>query len=96
MRTTLVTAGIVVALVLSLIALWLGGPFRLDRGRPGVVFAGKWCCASCKAGSLKCTGCKSAASSGYCGGPVGGPGTIFVDCTGNTTEDTTTGTVTCY
>jgi hypothetical protein len=96
MRTTLMTVGVVVALVLSLIALWLGtGVFRPDGPRPGVVFAGSWCCSSCTPGSLKCTGCKSASSSAVCAG-TGLTGKVFVNCTGNTTEDTGTGTVNCY
>lgn len=58
---------------------------------PGVVFAGKWCCNTCReTPPVKCTGCQ--VKTGVCGGDR----PIVLDCPGPTTSDMTTGTVTCF
>jgi hypothetical protein len=94
MRTALVTAGISVALVLSLVAVWLGGkPPRLAGGGD-VQYAGTWCCVSCMytGGVLNCTGCSASPPGGGCAGSAGG---TLVNCTGNTTQSPS-GNVICY
>jgi hypothetical protein len=101
MRTTLLTAGIGVALVLSLVAVWLAvrptGTGTDVGGGGSVVFAGSWCCASCTGGQggspLVCTTCKTVPSGGSCP-PQGGTVMTKLDCPGRTTD--TAGTVTCY
>ena len=93
MRTALVTTGIAVALVLSLVAVWLGGKPSRSAGGGDVQFAGTWCCVSCMstAGTLNCTGC-SVTTGGSCTGSAGG---TLVNCTGNTTQSPS-GNVICY
>lgn len=91
-RASLLTAGVIAALVLSLIALWGAFGSVKEPVRPHVAERGTWCCAGCTPGSLKCTKCQAV--------PVGGCSetalpTEKVDCPGNTTE-TIDGTVTCY
>ncbi len=60
----------------------------------GVVYAGKWCCASCSknatTGALECKGC----TKGHCFYNTTETGYLNVDCPGNTTESGTN--VTCY
>lgn len=67
---------------------------QTEQTGQGVVYAGKWCCASCSknatTGALECTGC----AKGRCTLPTADTGYLNVDCPGNTTESGTN--VTCY
>jgi hypothetical protein len=94
MRETWLTAGIIAALVLSVVALWLGTQGLRIPGKPTIVASGKWCCNTCSGGGstpLKCSGCVPTTLASC---KLNTATMVLVDCSGNTTE--VGGEVTCY